>query len=167
MPGPVSEVVLHVELSPAPEDRPFRTPEYQADLRRFEQTVKYPGLRVSPRIELIEAAVGDAPAIYQGVFKIVADTWKTFGQAGVGAALGAWLTARYGRKVRVKIGDIEVEAQSPKQVEELLARAQKFAEKNQAKVIREPRESARRFDRELWHKQPHKIWLIRLCHSRN
>ncbi len=39
-----------------------------------------------------------------------------------GAVLGAWLQARYGRKVRVKFDDIEMEARTPEQVESLLAR---------------------------------------------
>jgi hypothetical protein len=39
-----------------------------------------------------------------------------------GAALGAWLQARHGRKVRVKFDDIEVEAQAPEHVEALLSR---------------------------------------------
>ncbi len=39
-----------------------------------------------------------------------------------GAVLGAWLQARSGRRVRVKIGAIEIEAQRPEQMETLLAR---------------------------------------------
>jgi hypothetical protein len=39
-----------------------------------------------------------------------------------GAVLGAWLQARHGRKIRVKFDDIETEAQTPEQVEALLAR---------------------------------------------
>jgi hypothetical protein len=39
------------------------------------------------------------------------------------AVLGAWLQARYGRKVRVKFDDIEIDAQTPEHVETLLSRA--------------------------------------------
>ena len=39
-----------------------------------------------------------------------------------GNVLGAWLQARYGRKIRVKSGDLEIEAQTPDQVELLLSR---------------------------------------------
>jgi hypothetical protein len=39
-----------------------------------------------------------------------------------GTVLGAWLQARFGRKVRVEFDDIEIEAQTPEQVETLLAR---------------------------------------------
>jgi hypothetical protein len=38
-----------------------------------------------------------------------------------GTVLGAWLQARYGRRIRVKFNDIEIEAQTPGQVESLLS----------------------------------------------
>jgi len=39
--------------------------------------------------------------------------------------------ARYGRKVRLKIGEIEAEAQTREEVEKLLARAQEIQQRNQ------------------------------------
>jgi hypothetical protein len=51
-----------------------------------------------------------------------------------GTELGAWLQAQYGRKVRVKFDDIEIEAQTPEQVETLLARLE---------VLRQSRKAAR------------------------
>ena len=56
----------------------------------------------------------------------------------VGTAIGAWLQARNGRKVRVKVGDIEVEAQSREGVEKLLARVQEIQRSNEPKRIHEP-----------------------------
>lgn len=54
----------------------------------------------------------------------------------LGTAIGAWLHARYGRKVRLKIGEIEAEAQTVEEVETLLARAQEIQQRNQPpKVI--------------------------------
>jgi len=47
--------------------------------------------------------------------------------------LGAWLTARYGRSVRLKIGDVEAQARTVEEVEKLLDSAKKFQqEKNSA-----------------------------------
>jgi hypothetical protein len=40
------------------------------------------------------------------------------------AAIGAWLHARYGRKVRLKIGEVEAEAQTVEEVEKPLDRAE-------------------------------------------
>jgi len=53
------------------------------------------------------------------------------------AEVGAWLHARYGRKVRLKISEkeIEVDAQTIGQVEELLRLAEEFRERTLPKVI--------------------------------
>jgi hypothetical protein len=45
-----------------------------------------------------------------------------------GAELGAWLQARHGRKIRVKCEGVEIEAQTPEQVETLLARLDALGE---------------------------------------
>jgi hypothetical protein len=45
---------------------------------------------------------------------------------GLTALAGAWLQARFGRKVRIKIGDIEAEASSLEEVRELLEQSKKY-----------------------------------------
>lgn len=40
--------------------------------------------------------------------------------------LGAWVQSKVGRKVRLKVGDIEVEARTVEEAEQLLQRAQAF-----------------------------------------
>ena len=52
--------------------------------------------------------------------------------------LGVWLHARYGRKVPLKIGDIEAEAQTAEEVEKLLDTAHEIQQRSQPKVIHEP-----------------------------
>ncbi len=54
------------------------------------------------------------------------------------AVVGAWLHARYARKVRLKVGNIEAEAPTVKEVERLLDRAQDIQQRNQPKAIHEP-----------------------------
>ena len=51
-----------------------------------------------------------------------------------GPELGAWLQAQYGRKVRVKFDDIELEAQTPEQVETLLARLEGLRQSRKARA---------------------------------
>jgi hypothetical protein len=47
-----------------------------------------------------------------------------------------WLMNRRGRKVRLKVGDIEVEAHTPEEIEKLLVLAQETQQRNQQpKVI--------------------------------
>lgn len=65
---------------------------------------------------------------------------KIFSVVGpaMGTCLGAWLHARYGRRVRVKVGDLEAEAQTPEEVEKLLSKAQEIQQRNEPKKIHEP-----------------------------
>lgn len=44
----------------------------------------------------------------------------------LGVALGAWLKGRYGRKARVKIGDVEAEAQTVQEIDALLQKIKQF-----------------------------------------
>lgn len=46
--------------------------------------------------------------------------------AAIATAAGAWVQARYGRKARVKIGDLEAEARTIGEIEELLKLAAKY-----------------------------------------
>ena len=75
----------------------------------IEGLVVFPGIRPSPTIGphpfpgMLTLAVALAPALC--------------------TALGAWLGSRNGRKMRIKVGDIEAEAQTQEQVEKLLMRA--------------------------------------------
>jgi hypothetical protein len=55
-----------------------------------------------------------------------------------GAVLGTWLQARSGRKVRVKCDDTEIEAQTPKQVEALLARVEALRQRRGAARAKKP-----------------------------
>ena len=55
----------------------------------------------------------------------------------VGVIVGAWLHAKYVRKVRLKVGDIEAEAQTVKQVRNLLALADEF-QRRKSRVIHGP-----------------------------
>jgi hypothetical protein len=53
-----------------------------------------------------------------------------------GKVLGAWLQARYGRKIRVKSDDVELAAQTPEQVELLLLGAASTASRTRYAGLR-------------------------------
>jgi hypothetical protein len=63
---------------------------------------------------------------------------QTLGSIGLGGIAGAWLQAKNGRKVRLKVGDIEAEAQTAEEVERLLAKAQEIQQLNEPKKIHDP-----------------------------
>lgn len=55
----------------------------------------------------------------------------------VGTVLGAWLTSRNGRKVRLQVGEVNAEANSVVEIQELLDRASSFKRANEPKRIHE------------------------------
>jgi hypothetical protein len=126
---------LEVTLIPAHDDPPLKAAEYQEGLREFNQCLNAAGLEFSYSFEVLEAwAPEPAPTKYLGDFVI--KLAAIIGPA-LGTGIGAWLHARYGRRVRLKIGDIEAEAQTIEEVEQLLARVQEIQERSQPRVIRE------------------------------
>ncbi|MGA3200404.1 MAG: hypothetical protein ABSD89_13520 [Halobacteriota archaeon] len=127
---------LELTLIRAADDPPLRNQAYQQELRNFKESLQSQGFKVSFTIDLIEAAAGDSQATYLGGFIIQLMHSPLAGV--IAAAAGAWLHARYGRKVRLKVGDIEAEAQTEKQVQRLLEQAEEFQNRNKSKVIHEP-----------------------------
>jgi hypothetical protein len=127
---------LELRLIAAGDDSPLRSPAYQQDLREFERSLGSRGLKVSSAIAISESGSPDTLAFivptYLGDFSI-----KLAGIIGTALAtvIGAWLHAKYGRKVRVKVGEIEAEAQTVEEVKKLLDRAQEIQQCNRTKVI--------------------------------
>ncbi len=86
-------------------------------------------MKVSAKIESIHAAAGTTEAVYLGEFilKLVGA-----GGLGLGTVIGAWLQAKYGRKVRLKVGETEAEAQTVEEAGTLLKLAQQQQMKSKA-----------------------------------
>lgn len=118
---------LVLSLIPSDADPPVRSRQYQRELEQFHDALSGHGVKVSSLVHLEESVNPETP--YLGTFTV--EFVKTLVPlAGViGAAVGAWLHARMGRKVRLKIGEIEAEAQTIEEVQELLNRARKFQRK--------------------------------------
>lgn len=123
---------LEITLVPAASDAAWRSSDYQKDLRRFMQELGETGLSISPRIELHESwkpeTLGFIVPTYLGSFAVKALNSRSF-VAIAGAAAG-WLSARGGRKVRLKFGDIEVEARNREEIEDLLKVAREFQQRS-------------------------------------
>jgi cytoskeletal protein CcmA (bactofilin family) len=109
---------------------------YQETLRAFEAAVTAAGFDISATSVLQESV--DAPGGgLTGQFVIALVTNKDLWIA-LGSVLVGWLTARNGRKLKVKVDGIEVEGQTAEDVRELLKSAQEIQDRNRPKVIREP-----------------------------
>jgi hypothetical protein len=61
---------------------------------------------------------------------------KLLGPATI-AAVGGWLAGRNGRKVKIKVGEIEAEANSVEQLDEVLERVGRIKRANEPKRIHE------------------------------
>jgi hypothetical protein len=115
---------LVLYLMPAEADPSLRSPEYQRGLKEVQSALTAQGVKVSSLVELEESAGSET--IWLGKYTI--ELVRIAGPVlpVLGAIVGAWLQARYGRKARLKIGDIEAEARTVDEVEKLLAHAKRF-----------------------------------------
>jgi hypothetical protein len=114
---------IEIRLQRAPDDPKVHDPKFQEELRGLSKALHSARIDYSQRGMAIDAA--DALGYPLPEFLI------TLGPAAaaLAALCGAWVQARYGRKVRIKIGDVEAEARTIEEIEQLLKRAQAFREK--------------------------------------
>lgn len=113
-------------------DPPLHSPEYQQGLEGVVSSLGAQGVKVSSLVDLEESA-GSTGTPLLGTFTI--ELAKAAGPtlAAVGVAVAAWVQGRYGRKARLKIGDIEAEARTVEEVEKLISRAKKFRQPTKSK----------------------------------
>lgn len=122
--GSVREECIHICLTGSSEDSVISDPAYQQELRNFSSSLREVGIKFSQRSMVFDSAqsVGFPLGEYLISFAGVACPI-------IGVAIGAWIQGRAGRKVKLKIGDIEIEASSQKEVEVLLKKALKIKNK--------------------------------------
>jgi len=126
------EADLQIAALPAPDEPSKFTDEYQRGLRAFESVFNDQGIWIHAEQALAKFAAGP---FLSGEFAL--KLAATVGPV-IGTAAGAWLHARYGRKVRLKVGEVEAEAQTVEEVERLIARALEAQQQSRPKVIHEP-----------------------------
>jgi len=126
------ETDLQITLLAAAEYPYHLTPAHQQELRAFEQAFRGEGLPIAAKPALAKMAGGP---FLSGEFVL-----KLAGRIGppLIAGIAGWLHGRAGRNVRLKVGDIEVEASTMEEVEELIALVPEIQQRDQRKVIDEP-----------------------------
>jgi hypothetical protein len=125
---------LELHLIAALDDAPSWEPEYQGELFYVNHRLAAGGVEYSCLVEG-PGCKGPVEAAALGELFI---KFTEHAVPVIGTVVGAWLHSKYGRKVRLKVGDIDAEAQTPEEVQGLLERAQEFQQRNQRKLIHEP-----------------------------
>jgi hypothetical protein len=121
------ESEIRLTLVRAPGDPSQFSDQHQQTLKSVMDALKREGVQVNPYFDM--QAAGGVSGGLSGLLGIVLPATMPV----VGTIIGAWLTVRNGRKVRVKIGDVEVEAGTAEEVERLLEQALKIKERTETK----------------------------------
>jgi hypothetical protein len=107
-----------INLVRSADDLPENDPEFQKELSRFGAALRDARVPYSQTAIAFDSVEGHGYPLPEFIIAI-----KVLGPpaiAAVATAAGAWVQARYGRKARLKIGDVEAEARTPEEVESLL-----------------------------------------------
>lgn len=125
----MAEAKLELSLEASAEEPPIGDPTRQAELKEASRVLKAEsGVSVMEMMTL-RKAVG-AGSEHLGQFLVVAGPAVA---AAISAVSAAWLQGRFGRKARLKVGDIEAEARTLEEVEKLV----KLAEESQARSAKD------------------------------
>jgi hypothetical protein len=107
---------LRLTLVRADNDEAAFSPNYQTELRQFYQLVRVDNVRISATAFTTDSIGATGDLVGEFVMPL-ADVISPM----LGAAVIAWLQGRAGRRLRLTVGDVEVEARTPA---ELLQQAQ-------------------------------------------
>jgi len=120
---------VRLTLQRAADDPKVNDPAFQAELSAFSAALGAAGITYSQRGMMFDAVgVPGYP---------LPDYLLTLGPpviAAAAGACGAWVQARFGRKVRLKIGDVEAEGRSVEEIESLLKLAAEFRDDDHGSV---------------------------------
>lgn len=104
-------------LVAAPDDSAVADPEYQRGLRAVSGALRDAGILSAQRRMTFDADGAAGYSVGQYIISLAPVAGPV-----IGVAVGAWITARSGRKLRIKVGDIEMEANSPAEIDHLMAK---------------------------------------------
>lgn len=117
-----------IDLVRTADDPPENDPEFQKELSQFGASLRDAGVPYSQTAIAFDSVDAHGYPLPEFIIAI-----KVLGPPAIAAlatAAGAWVQARYGRKVRLKIGDLEAEARTAEEVASLLQIAKQFQEEN-------------------------------------
>lgn len=112
-----------IRLVPETDEPPVFSHDFQAEFRGVKASLTENGVQVEAPFMALDSA--NAVSGYTGELLI---SFVQFVGPVVGVVVGAWLQSKAGRKVRIKIGDVEIEASTKNslttaELEKILQRA--------------------------------------------
>lgn len=113
---------ISIRLVRAPDDVAAFGADYQAELRHFRERFKAAGIEISPRVAVVDSP--GATGGLTGEFLIPMTQALT---PLITAVVVAWVGRRNGRKLRLKVGDIELEGNTEEDIKLLVAKAKELA----------------------------------------
>ena len=109
---------IRLTLVPAGDDGDRFSEGCQRELRHFYDQLRAAQMKVRPRIFTMDSVGASGGLVGEFVIPLAQVIGPMLGGAAV-----AWLQGRAGRKLRLKVGDIEVEARTQEEIEQLLRQA--------------------------------------------
>jgi len=128
----VREHGVQLCLVRAPKDKAVGDDEFQAELRTFSAVLGETGIKKSQSAITFDAI--DAHGYPLPEFMLILKEVAPMAITAATAICVAWVNARPGRKVRLKIGDVEAEGQNADEIAKLLAQAKDFQSSDPAKT---------------------------------
>jgi hypothetical protein len=114
---------LQISMIPSPEDPPWRSDDYQSELRKLGSALRGDGLEVQE--------VG-SHAARSGETSPMSGEWRVkFGAAlepTLKAPVGSWLEGRRGRTARLRIGEIEADVRTAEELARVIKIAKCYQE---------------------------------------
>jgi hypothetical protein len=120
-----SEPELRLILVRAPDDPPLSSPAFQKELSDFARSLR--GIQVEPICFAADSMDGGGGL--SGEFILIVKNVAPVITV-IAAAAGAYIHAKYGRKVKVEFDGVKVEASSPEEAEKLI----KMVEEHRKKI---------------------------------
>jgi hypothetical protein len=114
---------LQICLIPSPEDPPWRSDDYQSELRQLDLALRGDGLEIHE--------VG-SHALRSGETSPISGEWRVKLGATLepilAAPVGSWLHARRGRTARLRIGEIEADVRTAEELARVIKIAKCYQE---------------------------------------
>ena len=120
---------LRISMIPSPEDSPWRSDDFQSELRNLGLALRADGLELE--------AVGVRP-VRGGASPETSGEWRVKLGATLGSTLetpvSSWLQARRGRTVRLTIGEIEADVRTADELLSVLKTAMSYQEVSESEA---------------------------------